>query len=832
MRAMLFERLVKDQQFISELITKGVGQLGLERPTAVQHMECNRSPRRTVRALQVAHDAALGGIATMLTGASVPLAGFERLSATGVLPDFLLVAKRSADGGGGAAGSWVIAGDAKDYERIRSRIDDSRLLKGFLQVALGAESVDQWSAKPAGMLVHPSGVLAVPRSAYLRPEAVVERLEDHRREVRGRLAQRRTLAGELSDGVRVDPVAIAHSAEADFDPARCVTCSLFAYCRDLLRHSHEPADLMTEIGIDLPSRAIAAELVLDPSASVGLPDRVVRAVVATVTGRAQWTGARRTDPAGEPGTVNVALVKSDAAALGIHGVAVQAVGPEGPGPWQERVFREPRTPLTRMRILGLIGEALASVTSGETPLHICVPDTATADVLATLADSVAGVELSRLRWVRDLEMSREPLTFDGQVATVPDPLPSVARLATSFLLDEDRARAFAMRSPVVVLQRVLDRHLVPGGPWPDAGRLDYLVEWGEASEALEQRSLSDDVARRLGAPGARMTNKRSNEVHAAEQASDWPVYERLVRDELEFRSTTVARAIAILQRCERSALSVVCSAIEAEAQGVWRRRQKFEASDLIRFSRTSRWWRNGQVDKLDADRKCARVLSALGDPGVARDLARDAGNREFFEVEVVCASPVVVACSARALRARMDLLAIDVDDEPEIERKGVELKAQKGSFKYTGLHLGPVEPDDVAGRWRWHPALPMSVSVGQRLIMGAVAQIGESVRHDLDFKIIRPTPDDSQAPTPTCELGSFDDDPQGHRWCCRPHDAAEAEYADVLAGRRARGELNPETWPPIVDVDRFEIPGDDVLEKGRTDAIPPVPDDLTMDDVE
>ncbi|HZL06773.1 MAG TPA: hypothetical protein VFE45_15390, partial [Coriobacteriia bacterium] len=70
MRAMLFERLVHDQQFISELMTKGVGLLGLERPAAVTYVECRRNERRTVQVLHAAHVAAASdGIATMVIGA-------------------------------------------------------------------------------------------------------------------------------------------------------------------------------------------------------------------------------------------------------------------------------------------------------------------------------------------------------------------------------------------------------------------------------------------------------------------------------------------------------------------------------------------------------------------------------------------------------------------------------------------------------------------------------------------------------------------------------------------------------------------------------------------
>ena len=844
MRAMLFERLVHDQQFISELMTKGVGLLGLERPAAVTYVECRRNERRTVQVLHAAHVAAASdGIATMVIGARMPIAGFEGRGGTPVLPDFMLVVRRPGENGA-AVGSWLIAGDAKDYERIRARIDDARLLKGFLQVALGAESADRWSVRPAGMEVHRSGILAVPRSAYLRPLAVVEQLDDHRREVRVRLAQRIELGAELrpgEDGVQVDRVvgplvatAIEH-IEADFDPARCVTCSLFAYCRDVLRHSTDPIDLMTEIGIERPYRVIAAGLVEDSDAAIALPERVARSVVATVSGRPQWTVARRTDPAGESGTVNVVLVKADSAALGVNGVAVQAVGEGGQSKWREAIFHEPRTPFTRMRILSMIGEALRDVMgTGQVPrtVHVCLPDGATADLLATMADSVAGVEISRLRWQRDIEQAREPLTFDGQPATLPDPLPPVARLAASFLLDEDRARAFAMRSPVVILQRAVQQHLVAGGPWSDSGRLDYLVEWGEATTRLEHRTVSDVVAARISAPGARMTNGRSNELHAAEQAQDWITYDTLVRRELEFRRDAMGRAIELLQARPVSRLREVFAEVEAAAQEVWHRRLALQASDLVRFSLTNRRWRNDHVRQLESDRRCSRTVSALADAGVGQDLAGDAGNREFFTAEVIAQEPLVLRSSARALADGMILLAVHVDDAPEVERPGVDLKSQKGSFKFTGLLLGPIGSTGEAGTWAWHPALPATWAVGTRLVVADVEKIGKSLRNGLDFSFERPHADESLAPRPSCVADSYALDPVGHRWCCQSHEAAAAEYSDELAARRARGELNPEVWPPIIDVESFEIPGDESLEDGRTDGIGTPPDGLTMDDLE
>jgi hypothetical protein len=179
MRAMTFERLVRDEAFASRTVTTTVGAVGLNRPTEVVVVDARVSKDRTAMLLQQAHDRAVAdGAATLIHQPAVPFVGFEDTGATDVKPDFAVVAP-TVD----SSGSWLVVGDAKDYERHRSRIDDSRLLKGFLQVAVGAESAAAWSKLPAGMSVHTWVALAVTRNAFLQPEALVEDLADHRREV-------------------------------------------------------------------------------------------------------------------------------------------------------------------------------------------------------------------------------------------------------------------------------------------------------------------------------------------------------------------------------------------------------------------------------------------------------------------------------------------------------------------------------------------------------------------------------------------------------------------------------------------------------------------------
>jgi len=80
--------------------------------------------------------------------------------------------------------------------------------------------------------------------------------------------------------------------------------------------------------------------------------------------------------------------------------------------------------------------------SDPAPVHIVVPDSTTADSLVSIADSVAGKELSRLRWERDNLQGRPALTYNGELAAIPPRLPEKDRVAVSFLLEQDRWKVF------------------------------------------------------------------------------------------------------------------------------------------------------------------------------------------------------------------------------------------------------------------------------------------------------------------------------------------------------------------------------------------------------
>lgn len=852
MRAMTFERLVKDRAFASRVTTTTVGALGLARPASVVIVDAKVNSTRTIELLADAQARARShGAATLIHEPSVPFPGFESDEATEVKPDYVVVAPKTTAQGGG---SWLIVGDAKDYERVRSRIDDGRLLKGFLQVALGAEAFSLWSKLPEAMAVHEHGVLAVPRNAFLQPTAVVEDLHDHRIEVRMRVAERVAASQALQLGPDDDALEFVRHLTATFDPSTCTTCNMFVLCRDELRHSTDPADLLVELGVDPDLRPHVAGLV-DGTGAIGTaPDSVIAGIRASVEGFAVRTGQRRTDPAGEPGTINVVLAKADAAALGVHGMSVQRIGADGPREWVTEVYETPQSPETRQKVMRLLGSAIEDAMRAQrkanpdapAPIHLVVPDRQTADVLTSMADNLAGVELSRLRWLRDQEQGRPMLTWDGEPAQLPKPLRETARTAVSFLLEEDRARALTVRMPIVDLRAVLSRHLIAGGPAVNALRLDYVAEWARATTPIDHRAFSDAVEQSPYTPGARLTKERSDELHHAlvgvagrgkkRVAPDLAAYSAGVRAELGYKQEVLGAALAELAKVESSALHEAYRAVEGDAQAVWRRRLSFTASDLVRFGRTYRRWRNHLVRVIEADAVCHDQLLAVTNPQAASDLATDAGNRQLAHATVVSVEPLVLVVDSRRIIDGSKIVLLHINDRPCVEdlRDGVSLGAK---FVIEGMSVGPLSRDGIgddhpANELRWSPKHVPVVHVGDRLVVADAGWFAATA-YDRRVSIARPPADDYAAPKATCTPQSYDQSPHEHQWCCKPHRANEGEFSDQLAERRARGELNPQAWPPVRDADGFEVsPGG--LPQGDASDRPSeaAPVDLTLDDVE
>ncbi|MGO3555887.1 MAG: hypothetical protein ACTINZ_10980 [Microbacterium gubbeenense] len=853
MRAMTFERLVRNESFASQVATRTVGALQLDRPSEVVTVDAHMNVDTTVQLLNNAHERAVAtGAATLVFQLAVPFIGFEDTRATDVKPDFAVV----APAGAGRTTSWLVMGDAKDYERVRSRIDDGRMLKGFLQVAVGAASARAWSQLPTNMAVHNFGVLAVPRNAFLQPTPIVENLHDYGEEVRLRIDERRRVAEESGYMPDQDLTSHVEHLEATFDPATCTTCTLFSYCRNELRQSTSPGDLLIELGVSRDMRRQALGLV-DGASEIGrVPASTAANIEATLTGLVQVTGQVRVDSVGTAGTVNVVLAKSDAAALGVHGIGLQRVTADGRGDWEYMSFDDPQSSETRRLVMRRIGTVLnramreqRKASSGDVPsaVHLVVPDAATADVLVSIADNLAGIELSRLRWQRDKEEGRPAITYDGEPATIPRPIGEVERTAIALLLEDDRSRAFGLRSPTVDVRTVLARHFVAGGPTTNSGRLDYLVGWAESqsSGAIGHRAFADAIENSDHTPGARLTNVMSDDIHEAlvgkrGKAPDDPVaepelYALLVTDELQYKARVLERAIDVLAMLPTSALRAAYETIESEAQQVWRRRLKLHASDLVRFGRTYRPWRNSLVPMIESDGSCASQLLALSNPQAAHDLASDAGNRFIAFATVVSSTPLMLDIESRRIVDGSRVVMLTHNGEACVEQPAVHVNTSAGgSFKIDGLAIGPLATQDPAQpkRMLWAPQTVPTVSVGDELVIADFTWFSD-LKGNRVLSVAKPKPDTTSAPKVDCLPESYGEDPPSHLWCCRSHEASEAEFSDRIADRRAKGELNPETWPPVRDGDAFEVTAAGSATGNAFDVAPrTVPDDQTMDDLE
>jgi hypothetical protein len=449
--------------------------------------------------------------------------------------------------------------------------------------------------------------------------------------------------------------------------------------------------------------------------------------------------------------------------------------------------------------------------------------------MATAADSLAGVELSRLRWQHDLDSGRPALTFDGEPATLPDPLHTDERLAVSFLLEEDRARAMSLRTPIVDLRAVLATHVTPGGPAVDAGRLDYLVTWAEASDPLDHRGVSDTIAEQLQTPGARLSNSVSDAIHKARRDNEMVEYDPLVEAALGYRIKVIERALAVLGGLRISRLRGVHRVLEGDAQEIWGRRVALQASDLVRFSRTYPNWRNTQVDMLDADRKCFDQLTCLADTSVARDKATDAAVRELALATVIDLDPIRLDVKSRRLVDGSRVVALHINDRSVVEQSSATIKIQKGSFKLGQMSVGTLTRLDGVQGLSWDPKIVPSLAVGDELVLADTTWFGEPLKSGHEIVVKRPSLDNQSAPKATCTPDAYSADPETHKWCCRPHTVAEAEWSDTLAQRRACGELNPDVWPPLVDEERFDVGPDD---EGPLPPPTPAPDGLTIDDLD
>ncbi|MHB1430493.1 MAG: hypothetical protein ACYCVZ_00020 [Streptosporangiaceae bacterium] len=451
--------------------------------------------------------------------------------------------------------------------------------------------------------------------------------------------------------------------------------------------------------------------------------------------------------------------------------------------------------------------------------------------------------MSRLRWQRDKDQDRPALTFDGETAVIPPPLPERDRTAVSFLLEQDRARTMRSRIPIADLRATLAALVTAGGPAVNSLRADYLYPWAiSGGEAIRFRAHGALIEKSPHTVGAQLTTPRSNAIHEA-FTGDRPglprparpaVYDSLVREELAYKTDVFDKCVAALDsEFAASRLRAAVRLVEGDSQAVWRRRLGLHAFDLVRFSRTSRFWRNDNVPLLEADKRFVDHLTTLTSPLAAHDAAVDAGNQHVATARVVGTAPYVLEIGSRRIGDGFRVVALHVNGEPCVEQPAVTVKIQKTSFKISDMAIGLLTEISADPRqFEWDPHHDPGVAVGDELVVADFAWFSTNVG-DAFLNVPRPGIDQRSAPRPDCTPESYGDDPARHQYCCKPHEASEAEWSDELAARRAAGRLNPQTWPPIVDSDAFDVAaiGDELPDPAATPAVAP-PEDLSMDDVE
>ena len=307
-------------------------------------------------------------------------------------------------------------------------------------------------------------------------------------------------------------------------------------------------------------------------------------------------------------------------------------------------------------------------------------------------------------------------------------------------------------------------------------------------------------------------------------------YEALVASALDYRIDVLQRALAALDKLGVSRLREVHRALESDAQDVWGRRLALQASDLVRFSRTYPTWRNAHVVMLDADRKCLDQLACLADPFVARQRATDAGMRETALATVIGLDPIRLNVRSRRLVEGSRVVALHVNDRSLVEDPTTTLSIQKGSFKLGQLPIAVLHTRDGVRDLVWAPPAAPALAVGDELILADTAWFGKPFRSGHEIAVTRPSVDSQSAPKATCEPAAYGSDPETRKWCCRPHSTSEAEWSDTIAQRRARGELNPDVWPPLVDEERFDVGPVSGLEPEPAPG--PAPEGVTIDDLD
>ena len=209
---------------------------------------------------------------------------------------------------------------------------------------------------------------------------------------------------------------------------------------------------------------------------------------------------------------------------------------------------------------------------------------------------------------------------------------------------------------------------------------------------------------------------------------------------------------------------------------------RLEALDLVRFGRTNEFWRNTQVRLLETDETCATQLAYLADHALASEAAVDAGKVQLAMGRVIALAPTRLAVGSRRFGDGDVAIALHLNGEPLIEQDFATLKIQGGSFKFGQAPIATLTADDGEGLL-WEPPVSLDLAIGDEIVLANGSWFNSVLKNQREFTVVRPGVDQVSAPKADCDATSFEADPVGHRWCCRPHRVAEAETSDYFAER-------------------------------------------------
>ena len=385
-----------------------------------------------------------------------------------------------------------------------------------------------------------------------------------------------------------------------------------------------------------------------------------------------------------------------------------------------------------------------------------------------------------------------------------------------------------LRNPVVDLRRVLNAHMVAGGPSADSGRLDYLVRWAEATGDRAPRRLRRDrrvAADARGAPVERALGRHPRRAAGtASRSRDVPPARRggaRLQDRHPRARHRRARSAGGLGAAGRASRA---RSRRAGGLGPPARARGLRPRAVLAHVPAVAQRAGGacSTPTAPATRSSARSPTSRS-PTISR---RMPGTREVAVATVASTVPLRLEIASRRFVDGMTIVALHINRQALAEHPLTTLKIQKTSFKFGRMPLGQIHTR--RGR---HPRL------------GAAGRPTAAGRRSPDRRgrhVVRPRvhlrPRDRRQPSQPRQPGGAEADlhPVLVRAVARTSTSGvaartrsvEAEWADELADRRARGELNPEVWPPLVDEDRFDVLADDAAapDAGRHHARPRRPD--------